>query len=63
MPPPYEPGQSGISVGGGTYIGQSALAIGISHISESGRMVFRASASMTTGGTVGAGAGATWTWK
>lgn len=55
LPQAYAPNQRAVSAGAGTFNGQSAVAIGLSTISESGRWVFRASATTNTQGDTGAG--------
>lgn len=55
----FRPGQSGVTAAIGQYQGQSAIAVGISRVSESGKVGVKASFSANTqreiGGTVGVG--------
>nr|WP_199043664.1 ESPR-type extended signal peptide-containing protein [Dyella sp. ASV24] len=62
LPQAYQPNQSSVGVGIGNFRGQSAIAIGMSTISESGRYIFKASATrdQQTGVGVGVGAGMVW---
>jgi autotransporter adhesin len=62
LPQAYAPNQSSVGAGVGTFNGQSAMSMGMSTISESGRWVFRASASANTQGDKGAGFGAAMVW-
>jgi autotransporter adhesin len=62
LPQAFIPGKGMISVAGGTYSGQSAVALGISKASENGRWVVKGSASSDTRGNFGAGAGVGFHW-
>nr|WP_229238187.1 YadA-like family protein [Dyella amyloliquefaciens] len=62
LPQAYQPNQSSAGVGIGTYQGQSAISIGVSTISESGRYIFKASATGSQQGGVGVGVGAGMVW-
>jgi autotransporter adhesin len=62
LPQPYAPNQSALSVGFGTFRGESGMAVGLSRISESGRYVLKANASTTTRGDFGGGVGAAIVW-
>lgn len=55
-------GESMVSVAGGTYSGQSAVAFGLSTATRNGRWVVKASGSTNTRGTVAVGAGAGYRW-
>ncbi|KVH53707.1 adhesin [Burkholderia sp. MSMB1072] len=55
-------GESMVSVAGGTYSGQSAVAFGVSTATRNGRWVVKASGSTNTRGTVAVGAGAGYRW-
>ncbi|MNW03063.1 hypothetical protein D3C71_1989440 [compost metagenome] len=50
------------ALGGGTYGGQSSMAVGVSGMSESGKWVFKANATTNTRGNVGAGVGVGFHW-
>ena len=62
MPQAFSPGKSMLSAGVGTYKGESAISIGVSKLSESGRWVIKFSGSADTRGNVGIGAGAGFQW-
>jgi autotransporter adhesin len=51
-------GKSIVSVAGGTYAGQSAVAVGLSTVTRNGKWIIKASGSTTTSGTFAAGVGA-----
>lgn len=55
-------GESMVSIAGGTYSGQSAVAFGLSSAMRNGRWVVKASGSTNTRGTVAIGAGAGYRW-
>ena len=59
LPQAYMPGKSMVAMGGGTWNGESGLALGVSKITDSGKWVFKVSGNASTrgdyGGTVGAG--------
>ncbi|KIP17238.1 coiled stalk of trimeric autotransporter adhesin family protein [Burkholderia sp. MSHR3999] len=56
LPQAPSPGTSVAAIGGGSYAGQSAMAVGLS--TYGGRWIFKASGSTNTRGTVAAGVGA-----
>ena len=56
------PGATGIGVGSGYYGGQSAMAIGVSAMSDGGNWIVKGNFSANTGGHVGVGAGALYQW-
>ena len=62
MPQAFTPGKSMIAAGAGYYEGQTALSIGVSKLSDSGRWVIKFSGSADTRGKVGVGAGAGFQW-
>ena len=57
LPQPANAGEGGMSLGLGTYQGESGYAVGYSAISESGNWIFKASATGNSQGKIGAGAG------
>lgn len=57
LPQAYEPGKGMISLGGGTYAGQSAIAIGLSKAFEDGHTVIRIAGSRDTQGRTGVNGG------
>ena len=56
------PGMGMTTVGLGTYDGQSAIAVGLSKMSDNGKWVIKASATTNTQGKVGAGVGVGFHW-
>ncbi|KVZ30881.1 YadA family autotransporter adhesin [Burkholderia ubonensis] len=56
LPQAPSPGTRVVAIGGGSYAGQSAMAVGLS--TYAGRWIFKASGSTNTRGTVAAGVGA-----
>ncbi|WP_080410101.1 YadA family autotransporter adhesin [Burkholderia ubonensis] len=56
LPQAPSPGTSVVAISGGSYAGQSAMAVGLS--TYAGRWIFKASGSTNTRGTVAAGVGA-----
>nr|WP_239949638.1 YadA family autotransporter adhesin [Dyella terrae] len=62
LPQAYQPGQNSAGVAFGTYQGQSAVSIGMSAISESGRYIFKVSATGAQHSGAGAGIGAGMVW-
>jgi autotransporter adhesin len=62
IPQAYQPNQSVAGVGIGTYRGQSAISVGVSTISESGRYIFKASATGSQQDGFGANVGAGVAW-
>ena len=59
LPQAYLPGKSMVGIGGGTWNGESGVALGVSTITDNGKWVFKFSGNASTrgdyGGTVGAG--------
>mgnify|MGYP002717007417 CR=1 FL=1 len=62
IPQVTRPGATGIGVGSGYYGGQSAMAIGVSAMSDGGNWVVKGNFSTNTDGHVGVGAGALYQW-
>ncbi|WP_160312039.1 YadA-like family protein [Neisseria bacilliformis] len=62
IPQVTRPGASGLGVGSGYYGGQSALAVGMSSMSDGGNWIVKGNISVNTKGRVGAGAGALYQW-
>jgi autotransporter adhesin len=62
MPQATMAGKSMFSAGVGTYQGQSALAIGMSKLSDDNRWVVRLGGTANTRGKVGVGAGVGFHW-
>jgi autotransporter adhesin len=62
LPQAYQPNQSSAGVAVGSLRGEQSLAVGVSTISESGRYIFKASATSNTRGDMGVGVGAGMVW-
>jgi trimeric autotransporter adhesin len=62
IPQPYAANQSAIGAGVGSFRGQSALAVGVSTITPSGRWVLKGSLMTNTQGDAGVGVGAAMVW-
>ncbi|HHW4679582.1 MAG TPA: YadA family autotransporter adhesin, partial [Xylella sp.] len=62
LPQAYVPGRGMASLGVSTYQGQSAIAVGVSRVSESGHWVFKFSGTTNTRSDVGVGAGVGYQW-
>jgi autotransporter adhesin len=62
LPQPYAPNQSALSVGLGTFRGETGIAVGLSKITENGRYILKANASSDSRGDFGAGVGAAVVW-
>ena len=62
LPQAYTPGASMASIGGGTYNGESAVALGVSMVSANGRWVYKLQGSTNSQGeyTAALGAGIQW---
>jgi autotransporter adhesin len=58
LPQAPAPGKSIVGLAGGTYAGQSAVAVGLSTYNGNGKWIIKASGSATTAGTVAVGVGA-----
>nr|WP_227852826.1 YadA-like family protein [Klebsiella oxytoca] len=62
LPQPYAPGASMVGLGGGTYQGQSAVALGVSTISDNGKWVTKISGTTNSQGDFGASIGVGYQW-
>ena len=62
LPQAYTPGASMASIGGGTYNGESAVALGISMVSANGRWVYKLQGSTNSQGEYSAALGAGIQW-
>jgi len=62
LPQAYLPGRSMVALGGGTWRGESGVALGLSTISDNGKWVVKGSASSTSRGDVGASVGVGYQW-
>ncbi len=57
LPQPYQPGASMVGLAGGTYQGESAIALGVSTISDNGKWVTKIAGTTNSQGDVGAAVG------
>lgn len=62
LPQSSLPGKSMLTLGGSTYRGEAALAVGVSRLSDNARTVIKANASADSRGHAGAAVGAGWHW-
>ncbi|HFU2914605.1 TPA: YadA-like family protein [Escherichia coli] len=62
LPQAYTPGASMASIGGGTYNGESAIALGVSMVSANGRWVYKLQGSTNSQGEYSAALGAGIQW-
>ncbi|HEB1226921.1 YadA-like family protein [Escherichia albertii] len=62
LPQAYTPGASMTSIGGGTYNGESAVALGVSMVSANGRWVYKLQGSTNSQGEYSAAVGAGIQW-
>ena len=62
VPQAYTPGASMASIGGGTYNGESAVALGVSMVSANGRWVYKLQGSTNSQGEYSAALGAGIQW-
>ncbi|HHH6882613.1 TPA: YadA-like family protein [Escherichia coli] len=62
LPQAYTPGDSMASIGGGTYNGESAVALGVSMVSANGRWVYKLQGSTNSQGEYSAALGAGIQW-
>ncbi|MEF5091653.1 YadA-like family protein [Escherichia coli] len=62
LPQAYTPGASMASIGGGTYNGESAVALGVSMVSANGRWVYKLQGSTNSQGKYSAALGAGIQW-
>ncbi|MBL5886368.1 YadA-like family protein [Lelliottia aquatilis] len=62
LPQPYQPGASMVGLAGGTYQGESAIALGVSTISDNGKWVSKLSGTTNSRGDMGAAVGVGYQW-
>ena len=62
MPQAYQPGKSMVAAGAAGYHGESAIAVGMSRISDNGRWVTKFTGSANSRGQVGVSVGAGYQW-
>ena len=62
LPQAYIPGKSMVSVAAGNYQGQNAVALGMSRISDNGKIIIRLAGTSDTQGKMGVAVGAGYHW-
>ncbi|MGY4877235.1 YadA-like family protein, partial [Vreelandella aquamarina] len=62
VPQAWKSGESMVSVGAGTYGGESAVSVGVSRLSDNGRWIIQGKVTGDSQGNFGAGVGAGWHW-
>ena len=62
IPQAYIPGKSLVGIAAGNYQGQSGVAVGMSRISDNGKIIIRLSGSTNTQGNTGVAAGVGYQW-
>ncbi|MBB1199394.1 hypothetical protein EGM70_03650 [Enterobacteriaceae bacterium 89] len=62
LPQPYQAGASMVGLAGGTYQGESAIALGVSTISDNGKWVTKLSGTTNSRGDTGAAVGVGYQW-
>lgn len=62
LPQPYQAGASMVGLAGGTYQGESAIALGVSTISDNGKWVTKLSGTTNSKGDTGAAVGVGYQW-
>ncbi|WP_447842637.1 YadA-like family protein [Enterobacter cloacae] len=62
LPQPYSPGASMVALGAGTFQGESAVALGVSVISDNGKWVTKLSGSSSSQGDYGVNVGVGYQW-
>ena len=62
LPQAYVPGKSMVAMGAATYQGRTAMALGVSTISDNGRWVLKGSVNTHNHGTLGANVGMGYQW-
>ncbi|WP_303011618.1 YadA family autotransporter adhesin, partial [Rodentibacter pneumotropicus] len=60
LPQSYRAGESVVSVGGGTYRGASAIAVGYSRVTDNGRVIIKIGGSANNSGDYAGGAAVGW---
>ena len=62
IPQAYTPGKSLVGIAAGNYQGQNSLALGMSRISDNGKIIIRLSGTANSQGTTGVAAGVGYQW-
>ncbi|MCW9710210.1 YadA-like family protein [Avibacterium sp. 21-586] len=62
LPQAYIPGKSMVAIAGGTHGNQQAIAVGVSRISDNGKVIIKLNAGSNTRGKTSVGAGVGYQW-
>ncbi|MBS6021788.1 MAG: YadA-like family protein, partial [Haemophilus haemolyticus] len=62
IPQAYTPGKSLVGIAAGNYQGQNGLAVGMSRISDNGKIIIRLSGTANSQGKTGVAAGVGYQW-
>ena len=62
IPQAYTPGKSLVGIAAGSYQGQTGVAVGMSRISDNGKIIIRLSGTTNTQGRSGVAAGVGYQW-
>ena len=62
IPQAYTPGKSLVGIAAGSYQGQTGVAVGMSRISDNGKIIIRLSGTTNTQGRAGVAAGVGYQW-
>lgn len=62
LPQAYLPGKNMVALSAGTYRGEGAIALGVSRVSDNGKVVVKLTGNSDTRGNFGAGVGAGYQW-
>ncbi|OBX11292.1 hypothetical protein QV09_02885 [Gallibacterium salpingitidis] len=62
LPQAYIPGKSMVAISGGTYRGEQAVAVGVSRISDNGKMILKLTGSHNSGGDLSGSVGVGYQW-
>ena len=62
IPQAYTPGKSLVGIAAGSYQGQNGLAVGMSRISDNGKIIIRLSGTANSQGKTGVAAGVGYQW-
>ncbi|MGY4677831.1 YadA-like family protein [Pasteurella sp. P03HT] len=62
LPQAYLPGKSMVAIAAGTYKGENALALGVSRISDNGKVIIKLTGNTDSRGDVGGSVGAGYQW-
>lgn len=62
LPQVYQPGKAMVSVAAGAYAGESAVAVGYSRASDSGKVIFKLQGNANSRGDLGGSVGVGYQW-